>query len=285
MTIHAAKQFRPRSILGTAVMLAVAATGGVVDCAGAETGLDARYTISFARITVGEGVWKIEIGESAYAMSVSAQASGVVRVVASGRGTVTSRGIVKEDRLQPTYFASSTTSDDGASEVRMLLDGGSVKELSARLPPEEEKDRVPLTDAHRQGVVDPLSGLIVPVNATGDVLANEACAQTLPIFDGRRRYDLRLSFKRMDKVKADKGYQGPAVVCALGFHAHAGHRPASTLVKYLADGRDMELWLAPIAGTRFLAPFRLTIAGMLGNMVIHAERFETIATPPVMAKP
>ena len=52
----------------------------------------------------------------------------------------------------------------------------------------------------------------------------------------------------------------------------------SALVKYL-DGREIELTLAPIAGTRLLAPFRLSVANMLGDIVIEATAFETSTTP------
>ena len=48
-------------------------------------------------------------------------------------------------------------------------------------------------------------------------------------------------------------------------------------------GRDIELTLAPIAGTRLLAPFRLSIANMLGNMVIEATEFETTTTSAARA--
>jgi hypothetical protein len=37
--------------------------------------------------------------------------------------------------------------------------------------------------------------------------------------------------------------------------------------------------LAPIAGTRILAPFRITAMYMLGNVVMQATRFESTATP------
>jgi hypothetical protein len=141
----------------------------------------------------------------------------------------------------------------------------------------DAKERVPVTEAHRLGVLDPLSALLIPVGGTGGVLTAEACQRSLPVFDGRRRYDLKLAFKRTDKVKADKGYQGAAVVCSLVFQPIAGHRPGSALVKYLSQGRDMELWLAPIAGTRILAPFRLSITNLVGNIVINAGKFETVA--------
>ena len=38
----------------------------------------------------------------------------------------------------------------------------------------------------------------------------------------------------------------------------------------------MEMALAPIAGTRLLAPFRLSVVSMLANLTIEANRFETI---------
>jgi hypothetical protein len=41
----------------------------------------------------------------------------------------------------------------------------------------------------------------------------------------------------------------------------------------------MEIALAPIAGTRLLAPFRLSIVSMLANLVIEANRFEAGARP------
>ena len=41
----------------------------------------------------------------------------------------------------------------------------------------------------------------------------------------------------------------------------------------------MEMALAPIAGTRLLAPFRLSVVSMLANLTIEANRFETIMAP------
>ena len=59
----------------------------------------------------------------------------------------------------------------------------------------------------------------------------------------------------METVKAEKGYHGPAVVCAIYFSPIAGYVPDRPAIKYLAAQRNMEIWLAPIAGTRVLVPF------------------------------
>ena len=55
------------------------------------------------------------------------------------------------------------------------------------------------------------------------------------------------------------------------------------MIKYLSEGRDIEMALAPVAGTRLLAPFRMSIANMLGNLVVQASRFEVLAPPSVRA--
>jgi hypothetical protein len=41
----------------------------------------------------------------------------------------------------------------------------------------------------------------------------------------------------------------------------------------------MEVALAPIRGTRLLAPFRLSVTSILGNVLIEANQFEAAAAP------
>jgi hypothetical protein len=62
----------------------------------------------------------------------------------------------------------------------------------------------------------------------------------------------------------------------VSFQPIAGHRASSTLVNFLAQGRDIELWLAPVAGTALLAPIRLSLAHMLGNLVVQAHQFQSV---------
>jgi hypothetical protein len=67
------------------------------------------------------------------------------------------------------------------------------------------------------------------------------------------------------------------VVCSVTYEPIAGHRSSAALVKYLSEGREMEMALAPIAGTRFLVPFRVSVVSMIANLVIVANRFEITA--------
>jgi hypothetical protein len=254
----------------------ITATAG--DRAHGEGNLDASYTISFARLPVGEITATAVFGQSEYAISARARAGGVMKVLSvEGDGSFTTRGTIKDGHPVPTNFASKIVSNTETSDVTMALDDGSVKELTATPPPSQ--DRVPVTTANRRGIVDPLTAVLFSAATAGETLSQEACRRTLPIFDGHQRYDFKLAFKRMDKVTAEKGYAGPVVVCSVNYEPIAGHRASMPLVKYLSENRDMEMALAPIAGTRLLAPFRLSVVSMLANLTIEANRFETIVAP------
>ena len=99
------------------------------------------------------------------------------------------------------------------------------------------------------------------------------------------RFDLQHGFKRMDQVKADKGYEGPAVVCAVYFSPVAGHIPDRATIKYLVDQRRIEVWLVPIAGTRLVVPFRVAIPTPIGLGVLQATQFVSVPGPQRASAP
>ena len=272
----------PRSAFSAALaasaVLVVATVAGGGDRALAQSRLEASYTITFARIPVGNIVTVLELGASEYAVSATGHAGGVMRSLVSGEAAFAARGTVKDGRAVPASFTSRIAAADENVDVTMVLNEGTVAKLTIVPPP--AGDRVPVTEADRRGILDPLSAFLLPRppattnGVAGADLSPDACQRTLPIFDGLQRYDVKLAYKRMDKVAADKGYAGPVVVCSVGYQPIAGHRPATALIKYLSEGREMEIAFAPIAGARMLAPFQVSVMSMLANLVIKADRFE-----------
>jgi hypothetical protein len=117
------------------------------------------------------------------------------------------------------------------------------------------------------------------VPGSGDPLTPDACRTGAAVFDGRMRYDLTLDFKRMETVRADKGYYGQVVVCAIYFKPIAGYIPDRPVIKYLQSARNIEIAFAPIAGTRFLVPFRMVIPTPVGTAMLEARQFITQANP------
>jgi hypothetical protein len=268
-------------LIGHRRILALVGCGflGLAGDASAQGKLDGRYTVSLAGVPIGRGAWIIDINNDQYSAAASGQTTGLLRVFASGEGSSAVRGSVRNGNLIPASYASSITTDKRTEELRITLAGGNVKDTVIDPPTPPHPDRIPVTDAHRRGVTDPMSGTLARVAGTGDPVAPEACNRTMSVFDGRLRYDLKLAYKRMEMVRAERGYQGPTVVCALYFVPIAGYVPERAAIKYLVAQRDMEVWLAPIAGTRVLVPFRVAIPTPLGMGVMEATQFVTMAQP------
>jgi hypothetical protein len=59
--------------------------------------------------------------------------------------------------------------------------------------------------------------------------------------------------------------------------------PHRAAIKYLTSQRDMEVWLAPVAGTRVLVPFRVSIPTPVGTGVMQATQVISAAQPPTAA--
>jgi hypothetical protein len=59
----------------------------------------------------------------------------------------------------------------------------------------------------------------------------------------------------------------------------AGYIPSRAAIKYLAKQRDMEVWLAPITGTRVLVPFRAQGPTPIGQAILEAYEFVAVPVP------
>ncbi len=270
-----------RPIPALAVVAAFAAAGFAGSTPAVAQGrVDAKYEASLAGIPVGKGTWTIEVADDQYTASAQGGSTGLMQTFAGGSGTGAAQGRVVGGQLLPLSYTATSRSSKKSETVRMALAAGAIREFTIEPEPPVDPDRIPVTDAHKRGVLDPMTGSLLRVAGTGDPVSPEACRTSAAIFDGRMRYDLKLDFKRMETVKSEKGYRGPVVVCAVYFAPIAGYIPDRPGLKYLATQRNMEVTFAPIAGTRVLVPYRMTVPTPLGTAMLEATQFVTSAAPP-----
>jgi len=246
--------------------------------------VDAHYEASLSGIPVGKGTWTIEIGDDVFSASAQGGSAGLLKAFSGGSGSGGAQGRVVGGALVSQAYTATTTTSKKSETIRLSLANGGIKDFSIDPVPPVDADRIPVTDAQRKNVLDPMTGSMIRVPGNGELLTPEACRTGAGIFDGRLRYDLKLDFKRMETVKAENGYHGPAVVCAIYFTPVAGYIPDRPVIKWLANQRNMEAVFVPIAGTRILVPFRMTIPTPLGPAMLEATSFVTTAAPPRVAK-
>ena len=273
-----------RLVVGSVMLAAATAIGAAMTSpVWAEGKLEARYVVSLAGIQVGKGNWLIEVSDSHYSAAASGTTTGLLHVFNDGHGNSSTRGTLQSGRPVSAIFASTIIAGKKADEVRITIANGSVKDFSVDPPQDNAPERIPLTEVHRKDVLDPMSASLLRVPGNGDPVKEDACKQKLSVFDGRLRYDLQLDYKRMDNVKSDKGYAGPVVVCSVYFTPVAGYIVSRSAIRYIAKLRDIEVWMAPISGTRVLVPYRLQGPTPIGQAVMEAKEFVSVATPATRA--
>jgi len=263
-----------------AFFVIAAVAGDASHQAAAQGRLEAEYIASIAGIPIGRGNWIIEIFDDQYTAAASGTTTGLLRFFTGARGTGAAHGTVSGGQPVPTSYGATITYDHKVDDVRMALTGGNVTDYAVEPPLPPIPNRIPVSDADRRAVFDPMTSMLNRVAGSGDPVSPEACNRKVAVFDGRVRYDLHSDYKRMEAVKAEKGYQGPVAVCSVYFTPISGYVPNRPAIKYLVELRDAEVWLAPIANTRVLVPFRFSMPTPLGTGLLQATQFVSSAQPP-----
>jgi hypothetical protein len=247
--------------------------------ASAQGKLEARYTASLAGIPIGKGSWLVEIADTHYSAAATGTTTGLMHLFTDGHGASNTHGTLQGGKWLSAIFASTIAAGKKTDQVRITIANGNVKDYTVDPPQDNAPERIPITEEHRKDVLDPMTASLLRVPGNGDPVKAEACHQAVAVFDGRLRYDLQLEFKRIEQVKAEKGYAGPVVVCSVYFTPIAGFIASRSAIKYLTKLREIEVWMAPVAGTRVLVPFRVQGPTPIGQAVLQADEFLTVATP------
>jgi hypothetical protein len=268
--LTAPRRLIPAAGLGLCMSVALWQTAvGMANFAGR---LDATYMATILGLPIGHIIWRIEIRDDRFAAAATGETAGLLQVFSPGHGVAAADGTLSGQQSGAGHFMVNLSHGKASEETRIIFTGGKAREFVAH-PPTPNPNLVPLTDAYRTGVVDPMSALLIRVPGSGDTATPAACERKIPVFDGHTRFDLGLVYKRLEQVRTDAGYRGPAVVCSVYFTPLAGYDPTRSALKYLQADRGMEMWLAPLAGTRLLVPFRISVPTPIGVGVLQATRF------------
>ncbi len=262
-------------IIRLAIVLSSVLLDAYLGFASAQAKLDAVYDLTLFGLPIGQIAWTVELRDNRYVAAASGATVGLLRIFSDGHGDIAARGTLSEGQPIASNFALKLVAGKWSDEVRILFSGDRAKEY-VNAPAPADPDEVPLTDANRKGVIDPMTALLVRIPGARETVVPEACERSIAVFDGHARYNLQLAFKRLDKVKTDTGYKGPVVVCAVKFYPVAGFNPKRFLVTYLAAQHDIEIWLAPFAGSRLMVPYRVSIPTRMGLGILQATKFESI---------
>lgn len=260
---------RPATAALALAALIASATGAL---AGQTVKYGGIYDVSVSGFRFASATLSLILRDNAYSAKLNMHSAGLGRIFSSGRGEAESSGWMRGSHVQPSHYYLDSSGGSIHTNVNMALTRGRIRQLAVSPPLKELPDRVPVTNAHKRNVLDPLSAILMPVK--GKVMDGKAaCNRTLPVFDGWTRYDVQLSYKGT-KTITEGDYTGPVVICGARWKPVAGHRENKASVQFMANNRDMETWLAPVADLPLLTPYRIQIGTRSGTLVVQARKIK-----------
>lgn len=266
--------------VGAAAALLAAAAGAAL--AAGSTTLTAQYTIAISGITIGRVDVESRFTDREYSAAISGSTWGISRFVSDAQAQMAGAGRIRGDRVLPAKYNLDTSENGFDTRVRMAISGGAVADVDAWPALMEAADRVPLTSRHKNGVLDPIGAFLVALDSDGPPSGAKVCNRTVKVFDGWQRFDIRLSYAGTRAMTG--GYSGEVMVCAARYVPIAGHRPSRESVEYMANNKRLEVWMAPVAGTRVMVPTRILIGTQVGDLIISARSFDVTSNQQARAE-
>lgn len=176
------------------------------------------------------------------------------------RASHVSRGRLLENGVVPDDSVARIVSGNNARALRASYASDGTLEIAQNPAPNVKEGREVSAD-QRRGAWDPLMAAIVTVLGRSD-----PCAGTLPIFDGRNRFDLVLKKLGTERFGSSNfKVRGESVVCEVRLRKIAGYS-AKTDPDEDFD-KPAKLWLGAIDDTGRLYPLRLEIDSNFGTVV------------------
>jgi len=213
-----------------------------------------------------------------YRVSAEGQTEGMVGWLYGWDVKLAAEGLEHNDRIEPVRYVTDSAWQGTRRTVDLGFAEGGRYALERTPPPEPDPDiEGGLPETLPEGTVDPLS---LAVAASRALAETGRCDQTLPVFDGQRRYDLTL--RHVDEATLPPSdysiYQGRAVRCTVSMNRISGFRKSwKSKRQWDAPSSAPTIWVAPIRPDLPPVPVRYDGAIALGNIVIHLTKADVRA--------
>lgn len=230
--------------------------------------ITAEFTIYLGGFLFAIGTFSAHLEGEDYRLDAHLSTAGLPRAFYEADFKLSSEGTFEAARVRPHRYISDSWDKSSARKVTLDYDGDRMPHLSAT-PPYDPGDLSGVMPYQQIDTQDPISTVLVPVEGT-----RNPCDRSIPVFDGRRRYDLKLSFDSEVKM-TPRGLGRPvtAIACNIRYVPVAPVERRK-FTEMLRKNDSMKVWLAPFDSGRVYMPVRLQLRTPLGGAVAelaHAE--------------
>jgi len=228
--------------------------------------LGVNYTIAFWTIPFGRTSFDVQFDKTEYRIASHFETSGIISALWDAKIDAGTAGKMNPHGPSPSVYDSQYRRGSKHQQVKVTFPAGAAPVTYAD-PPYNTK-RYPVTDEQKKEGLDPLSAAI-SVLTGAHATASTPCGTVAPVFDGRRRYNIEMTYLRDEPVKIENVYSGRAHLCALRYNQIAGFKP-----KLLREGRALPpayAWIAEIPSDtaplgHYLVPLKAWTATGFGTV-------------------
>ena len=256
--------------------------------------LTVSFDFNAGGLNVGEAKLTAAIKDGRYVASSKMKTAGLAEMFFKSRYTVLATGTVDEKApgvdgrgqglVHPSRYDSDFEGLNTTKLVTLIYDETGLPAPVAADPPYGKTQlKYPVSEDEQRASVDPMSAWIHMV--TGASATKEApCGETVPIFDGRRRYDLDFELIGEEPLTVKRGktrYDGPAFRCRMIYRPIEGFKEDDDdsdalpipplqvwIVRMSGDGTPGG---APSGSDAFFIPIKLLAETPIGSVVMIAD--------------
>lgn len=229
----------------------------------------ADYDVSFNGFAVGSFEFQAEAERQSYTITGNASLSLLLGAI-SWKSEIRTAGALAKEAPKPAGYSLEVLSGSKAISTRVGFEEGGVRSVSNVPILLHTVPVVPLKPQHLQGVVDPMSAMMMLASS------NTPCERRLPIFDGRERFDLVFTRKGETRISEQQpsGQPGIGHVCKVRYVPIAGHKTEDSGTRYMASNDDIEVVLRPIPSAKLYVPYQISIPLPVGSAKLTSKRVE-----------
>jgi hypothetical protein len=262
---------RPVSALLLATLLGFCAPlAGPAEAKDERIQIAATYRVDLAAFNLGDFNLTAKLKGPAYELKAQGRFSFISGMIYRASGKTESAGKLSKLGAEPSRFRVTYKGGSKREERGLSFSDGAVDQISI-VPRKKPNPRsVPITAAQLEHVLDPLTATFLSVRSQGSGSYLNICQQTVPVFDGKQRFDIVLTPKRSERAAEDAPprLSGPLAVCRVKFVPLGGYRPDHPGIKYMSQNDDIEVWLVSLPRTDFYIPYRIVVPTTWGSGLI-----------------
>ncbi len=223
-----------------------------------------------------------------YLTRIKAQTYGFWHKILKWDGMLQAQGKIADDHFVPAEFSQLDIWGNKPKTTKLHFDAR--RDVSVEFdPPSHDEGREAITPEQRIRSFDPITALL---QMLAHVAIEHSCAVTVPVFDGKRRFDITGIDAGSDTVNDGEYsvYNGPARLCDASFKMIAGEWKDRKPTRFWQkndkeEGREpFHIWLATLAPGMPEMPVRLESGSVFGLIIVHLTGWH-YATPDELKAP